>query len=122
MSQGFTRDEVLAFNEETVALILEDGFDAEDIYVFEHHFSADDFERLEKAAIAAFKSGLDVSDAEEFEDEETGKTLFGFDIYVEQQLDLEKLNQRSLELMELASRFNIDYDGWGIDLEEDEEE
>ena len=35
--------------------LLEDGSDPDALYTIEHHFSADDFDALEKMAVEAFK-------------------------------------------------------------------
>ena len=45
--------------------LLEDGSDPDALYTIEHHFSADDFDALEKMAVEAFKLGYEVTEPEE---------------------------------------------------------
>ena len=47
--------------------LLEDGSDPDALYTIEHHFSADDFDALEKMAVEAFKLGYEVTEPEELE-------------------------------------------------------
>ncbi|MGC3835609.1 ribonuclease E inhibitor RraB [Moritella viscosa] len=88
--------------EEIIDNLLEDGSDPDAVYSIEHHFAGDDFAQLEKAAIAAFKLGYDVSDPEEVELED-GQTVFA---------DIEALLKMSIEQ-------DVTYDGWGTYFEED---
>ena len=55
------------------------------LYIIEHHIAHYDFDTLEKIAVDAFKAGYEVSEAEEFEDE-NGKVIFCFDIISEVEL------------------------------------
>ena len=70
--------------------LLEDGSDPDALYTIEHHFSADDFDALEKMAVEAFKLGYEVTEPE---------------AQVEQ-------------LMNLAEKFDVEYDGWGTYFED----
>ena len=47
--------------------LLEDGSDPDALYTIEHHFSADDFDALEKMAVEAFKLGYEVTEPEELD-------------------------------------------------------
>ena len=71
MEQPINLKELLAeFQEETeeiVEAILEDGSNPDAIYMIEHHLSCTDFDTLEKAAVACFKKGYEVTDPEELE-------------------------------------------------------
>jgi hypothetical protein len=55
------------FQQETIEIvdaILEDGSNPDAVYMIEHHLSCSDFATLEKAAIACFKKGYEVTDPE----------------------------------------------------------
>lgn len=65
-----------ALQQETREIIddlLNDGSDPNALYIIEHHISHHDFDKLEKIALDAFKLGYEVSEAEEFENEEGGE-------------------------------------------------
>jgi Uncharacterized protein conserved in bacteria, COG3076 len=66
--------------------LLEDGSDPDALYTIEHHFSADDFEALEKMAVEAFKLGYEVTEPEELEVEE-GDTVICCDILSERRAE-----------------------------------
>lgn len=99
-------------NREIVAELKNDGSDPDGLYVIEHHFSSQDFSQLENAAVQAFKAGYEVTDAEEFEDE-AGKRLFSFDIVLERVLEPAELDKDSETLLQLAEKWQVEYDGWG---------
>ena len=114
--------------EETRAIIeelLEDGSDPDALYTIEHHFSCDSFEALEKAAVDAFKLGYEVTEPEELELED-GSTVMCVDILSELALKPELIDVQVEQLVNLAGKHNVDYDGWGTYFEdpdaEDEEE
>ncbi|MGX9419421.1 ribonuclease E inhibitor RraB [Vibrio sp. WJH972] len=97
---------------EIIQALLEDGSEADSLYDIEHHLFAESFEKLEKAAIEAFKMGFEVQEAEETEDED-GNQLFCFDATVESTLDPEAIDEQVSKLIDLAEKFDIIYDGWG---------
>ncbi|KPD04202.1 ribonuclease E inhibitor [Moellerella wisconsensis ATCC 35017] len=106
--------------------LLEDGSDPDALYAIEHHFSADNFELLEKAAVEAFKLGYEVSDAEELEVED-GSKLMCCDVISECALNAELIDAQVSQLMALAEKMSVNYDGWGTyfedpDAEYDDEE
>lgn len=113
--------------------LLDDGSDPDALYTIEHHLSADDFETLEKAAVEAFKLGYEVTDPEELEVEE-GDVVICCDVLSESALNAEQIDSQVEQLMNLAEKFNVEYDGWGTyfedpngeddqdDSEEDEED
>lgn len=111
-----TSEELLAeFIEETediVEAILEDGSNPDAVYMIEHHLSCSDFDSLEKAAIACFKKGYEVTDPEELELED-GSIILSFDVVIEMNLDEDAIIEDIEKLLQLAQSFNIDYDGWG---------
>ena len=118
------------FNREIRQELLADGSDPEGIYIIEHHFSAEDFNELELAAVAAFKAGYEVTDAEQIEDDE-GRAIFSFDLITEQPLELDILDAECKKMLAHADEWGVDYDGWGtyfvdpdetVDVEEDESE
>ncbi|RHW77543.1 ribonuclease E inhibitor RraB [Colwellia sp. RSH04] len=97
--------------------LLEDGTNDEVYHTIEHHFASANFELLEKAAITAFKLGLDVEEPEEAE-LENGARVFAFDIITEQMLDIDLIKAETKKMFELAKECNVDYDGWGTYFEE----
>lgn len=97
---------------ETIEALLADGSDPDALYTLEHHFFAETFEPLEKAAVAAFKLGYDVSDCEAGEDDE-GNAFYCFDISTEQPLELKRIQKESAFMLEFAEKHDIEYDGWG---------
>ncbi len=103
--------------EEIVEAILEDGSNPDAVYMIEHHLSCTDFDVLEKAAVACFKKGYEVTDPEELELED-GSIILSFDVVVEMNLDEEAIFEDVEKLITLAQSFSIDYDGWGTYPEE----
>ncbi|WP_438862346.1 ribonuclease E inhibitor RraB [Neptunicella sp.] len=100
------------FNQETVDALLEDGSNPDATYNIEYHFAGDDFDRLEKAAVDAFKAGFEVGDAEELTLDDGG-TVLCFDATVERKLDIDSLNKDTDTLLRIATKHNVYYDGWG---------
>lgn len=123
------REFLEAQQEETRLIIdelLEDGSDPDALYTIEHHLSAERFEELEKAAVEAFKLSYEVTDAEELEVED-GSVLVCCDVVSEIPLKPELIDAQVEQLVKLAERFGINYDGWGTyfedpDGEEDEDD
>ncbi|WP_369308972.1 ribonuclease E inhibitor RraB [Providencia rettgeri] len=116
--------ELDAQHEETRLIIeelLEDGSDPDALYAIEHHFSADNFALLEKAAVEAFKLGYEVTDAEELEIE-TGETLMCCDVISESALNAELIDAQVEQLMKLAEKMGVNYDGWGTYFEDPDAE
>lgn len=105
-------ESIKEFNREIRQELIADGSDPDGIYIIEHHFSAEDFDVLEKAAVLAFKAGFEVTDAEQVEDEE-GNLLFSFDLVTEQPLELAVLDDECEKMIQLAEQWRVDYDGWG---------
>ncbi len=103
--------------EALISELLEDGTNDEVYHTIEHHFASSNFELLEKAAVAAFKLGLEVEEPEEAE-LENGDKVFAFDIVTEQMLDEKLLKSETKAMFELAQQCNVDYDGWGTYFEE----
>lgn len=97
--------------------LLEDGTNDEVYHTIEHHFASSDFDLLEKAAITAFKLGLEIEEPEEAE-LENGDKVFAFDIVTEQMLDIELIKVETKAMFELAKKCGVDYDGWGTYFEE----
>ncbi|EKT61506.1 ribonuclease E inhibitor RraB [Providencia sneebia] len=97
--------------------LLEDGSDPDALYAIEHHFSADNFTLLEKAAVEAFKLGYEVTDAEELE-VENGVTLMCCDVISECALNAELIDAQVEQLMQLAEKMGVNYDGWGTYFED----
>ncbi|RTR40530.1 ribonuclease E inhibitor RraB [Shewanella canadensis] len=99
-------------NLEIVTAILDDGSKPDAEYTIEHHFSSSNFDRLEKAAVDAFKAGFEVNDAEEMELED-GSVIFCFDAIAHHKLEVEMLDKACESLLVLAAKQKVDYDGWG---------
>ena len=81
---------------EIITDLLNDGSDPDALYIIEHHIAHYDFDTLEKIAVDAFKAGYEVSEAEEFEDE-NGKVIFCFDIISEYGDDGEFFDDEDVE-------------------------
>ncbi|MGL4448351.1 ribonuclease E inhibitor RraB [Shewanella sp.] len=118
--------EQLAENRDIVQALLDDGSDPDAEYTIEHHFSSTNFDRLEKAAVDAFKFGFEVNDAEEMELED-GSVIFCFDAIAHHKLDVALLDKAAEQLLQLAAKQKVDYDGWGTyfvgdDMDDDEED
>ncbi|AWK44020.1 ribonuclease E inhibitor RraB [Enterobacter hormaechei] len=101
--------------------LLEDGSDPDALYAIEHHFSAEDFSLLEKAAVEAFKLGYEVTDAEELEVED-GTILMCCDVISECGLNAELIDAQVEQLVNLAEKIGINYDGWGTYFEDPDEQ
>ncbi|MCG9695534.1 ribonuclease E inhibitor RraB [Shewanella sp. Isolate11] len=99
-------------NQEIVDAILADGSEPDAEYTIEHHFSATNFDRLEKAAVEAFKMGFEVNDAEEMELDD-GSVIYCFDAIAYHKLDVALLDKACEDLIQLAAKQKVDYDGWG---------
>lgn len=97
--------------------LLDDGSDPDALYTIEHHLSADDFETLEKAAVEAFKLGYEVTEPEELELEE-GDTVICCDLLSECALNAEIIDAQVEQLLNLAEKMGVDYDGWGTYFED----
>ncbi|PKG39008.1 ribonuclease E inhibitor RraB [Psychromonas sp. Urea-02u-13] len=98
--------------QDIVEAILEDGSNPDAIYMIEHHISCTDFDLLEKAAVACFKKGYEVTDPEELELED-GSIILAFDVVIEMNLDEQAIFEDVEKLFVLTQSFGIDYDGWG---------
>ena len=97
--------------------LLEDGSDPDVEYMIEHHMASTDFDVLEKVAIACFKKGYEVTDAEELELDD-GSLVYCFDVIVEMELSPEAILEDTEKLLKTADSFDISYDGWGTYFEE----
>ena len=104
-------------SEEIVESLLEDGSSTDTLYEVEHHFVCEDFNKLESAALAAFKLGYDVEEPAELELEGGGK-IWGFDVVVEAELDADVIMEDVDKLSALAIEHDIEYDGWGTYFQE----
>ena len=114
------REFLEAQQEETRLIIdelLEDGSDPDALYTIEHHLSAERFEELEKAAVEAFKLSYEVTDAEELEVEDAS-VLVCCDVVSEIPLKAELIDAQVEQLVKLAEKFGINYDGWGTYFED----
>ncbi|KPZ73614.1 MULTISPECIES: ribonuclease E inhibitor RraB [Shewanella] len=113
--------EQFAENREIIQALLDDGSQADAEYTIEHHFSSTNFDRLEKAAVDAFKLGFEVNDAEEMQLED-GSLIFCFDAIANHALEADLLDKACEQLMILAQKQKVDYDGWGTFFIGDEDE
>ena len=110
-------DELKAETREIIADLLNDGSDPNALYIIEHHISHRNFDKLEKIVMDAFKAGYEVSEAEEFE-EENGNVLFCCDIISEVELKPEIIDAQQKELLPLVEKYQGSYDGWGTYFED----
>ncbi|MFB9137148.1 ribonuclease E inhibitor RraB [Vibrio sp. AK197] len=92
--------------------LLEDGSDPDALYEIEHHLFSEDFDKLEKAVVEAFKMGFEVLEAEETEDED-GNKLLCCDATMSSTLDAKLIDEQVEKLVQLAEKYDIIYDGWG---------
>ncbi|PIJ51002.1 ribonuclease E inhibitor B [Erwinia sp. OLTSP20] len=97
--------------------LLEDGSDPDALYTIEHHLSCANFDALEKVAVEAFRLGYEVTDPEELELEDGSKVMC-CDIISELALNAALLDEQVEQLVKLAGKFNVDYDGWGTYFED----
>ncbi|MBE8168775.1 MAG: ribonuclease E inhibitor RraB [Shewanella sp.] len=104
-----------------VSELLADGSEPDAEYVIEHHFSSQNFDRLEKVAVEAFKLGFEVNDAEELE-LENGGVVFCFDAVSNHRLEVELLDKACEQLLHLATKQKVEYEGWGTYFIGDEAE
>ena len=74
--------DAIDWHQESQAIIdqlISDGSDPDALYDLEHHFASDDFKLLERAAVALFNAGFQVTDAEEVILDD-GKKMYSFDV------------------------------------------
>ncbi|NBI12240.1 ribonuclease E inhibitor RraB [[Haemophilus] felis] len=109
--------ELQAETREIIADLFNDGSDPDALYIVEHHIAHYDFDKLEKIAVEAFKLDYEVSEAEEFEDED-GKVIYCFDIISEIELLPEFIDAQQKQLLPLIEKFGGIYDGWGTYFED----
>ncbi|QPB41694.1 ribonuclease E inhibitor RraB [Rodentibacter haemolyticus] len=109
--------ELQAETRDIITDLLNDGSDPAALYIIEHHIAHHDFDLLEKIAVDAFKAGYEVSEAEEFEDD-NGKAIFCFDIISEVELKAEIIDAQQKELLPLIEKHKGIYDGWGTYFED----
>ena len=113
------KDQILLAQQDTLAIIqelLEDGSDPHALYIIEHHISSQDFDKLEKVAVEAYKLGYEATDPDEDVDD-AGNVVIGFDIITESPLNAELINAQIAEIITLANQFGVNYDGWGTYFE-----
>ena len=101
--------------------LLDDGSDPDALYTIEHHLSCNNFDSLEKAAVDAFKLGYEVTEPEELELED-GSTVMCVDIISEGSLQADLIDAQVEQLVNLAGKYNVDYDGWGTYFEDPDAE
>ncbi|GLS89350.1 regulator of ribonuclease activity B [Psychromonas marina] len=112
LTQAELLQELADETQDIVEAILDDGSNPDAVYMIEHHISCTDFDLLEKAAVACFKKGYEVTDPEELELED-GSIILAFDVVVEMNLDEQAIFEDVEKLFLLSQSFGIDYDGWG---------
>ncbi|MCP5079575.1 MAG: ribonuclease E inhibitor RraB, partial [Psychromonas sp.] len=108
LTQAELLQELADETQDIVETVLEDGSNPDAIYMIEHHISCTDFDLLEKAAVACFKKGYEVTDPEELELED-GSIILAFDVVVEMNLDEQAIFEDVEKLFLLTQSFGIDY-------------
>lgn len=121
MSIAEQLQEQLEENRLIVSELLADGSEPDVEYIIEHHFASRNFDRLEKVAVEAFKLGYEVNDAEEVE-LENGTVIFCFDAIAHHALEVELLDKACEQLIKLAAKQQVEYEGWGTYFMGDDEE
>jgi regulator of ribonuclease activity B len=114
------KDQIILAQQDTNAIIeelLEDGSDPHALYIIEHHVSSQNFDKLEKVAVEAYKLGYEATDPDEDVDD-AGNVVIGFDIIAESPLNAELINAQIAEIINLTAQFGINYDGWGTYFED----
>ena len=102
--------------DEIIENLLADGSDPEALYIIEHHVTHDDFDKLEKLVVDAYKLGYEISEAEEVE--EDGKVFFACDIVSEINLNADLITAQQKELLPLIEKAGAEYEGWGTYFED----
>ncbi|MFD1006961.1 MULTISPECIES: ribonuclease E inhibitor RraB [Oceanisphaera] len=102
---------------EIISSLIDDGSNPDVEYTIEHHFSGQDFARLEKAALDCFKAEYDVTDAEELTLED-GQVILCFDAVTEGPLNEAAIMVHIEQLLKIAEKYGVEYDGWGTYFEE----
>ena len=102
--------------DEIIENLLADGSDPEALYIIEHHVAHDDFDKLEKLVVDAYKLGYEISEAEEVE--EDGKVFFVCDIVSEINLNADLITAQQKELLPLIEKAGAEYEGWGTYFED----
>ncbi|EFL92545.1 hypothetical protein REG_0348 [Candidatus Regiella insecticola LSR1] len=92
--------------------LINDGSDLRALYMIEHHFSAHEADVLKIAAASAFQLGYEVTDTEELKLED-GSVILCFDAIRETTLDAELIDVQVVQLVNMANKCNVSYDGWG---------
>ncbi|WP_085247786.1 ribonuclease E inhibitor RraB [Gilliamella mensalis] len=114
------KDQIILAQQDTNAIIqelLEDGSDPHALYIIEHHVSSQNFDKLEKIAVEAYKLGYEATDPDEDVDD-AGNVVIGFDIIAESPLNAELINAQIAEIITLTAQFGVNYDGWGTYFED----
>lgn len=104
-------------NNKIIESLLQDGSDPKALYIIEHHIAHNDFEKLEKLVVEAYKLGYEISEAEEIEDED-GKIIFICDIVCEVELNSDVILAQQKELLPLIEKMGAIYEGWGTYFED----
>ncbi len=107
---------------EIIGEMLADGLDPDAEYEIEHHFAADTLAQCEAFYLDASEQGHEVSPPEEYDlDPEFGEgKIYCFDIFVISDLDAENIDEQAEAMFSLAEKHQCDYDGWGVNVDEDE--
>ncbi|WP_240473392.1 ribonuclease E inhibitor RraB [Ferrimonas senticii] len=106
---------------EIVQALLEDGSVADATYRIEHHFAAENFDALEKVAVDVYKAGFEVEDPEEIELDD-GEIAFCFSAVIDHELSVERLDKDCDQLIDIAAKYKVLYDGWGTHFIDPEEQ
>lgn len=111
--------DIADMNREILDELNADGVDLSEEYTIEHHFSSRNFNDLEKFAVDLYKEGFDVLDADEIEENRT--KIFCFDALIDSVISEENLMEQQTKIFTLLNKYHVTYDGWGVDVEFDDE-
>ena len=101
----------IEMNQKTIQALIDAGSNPRKPHPLEHHFYCYNPESL-KALMAKGKA-LGYRVANVGDNEHEGTHYWYGDLIKEMILDLKVINKENLLMLELASEFNGDYDGWG---------
>jgi regulator of RNase E activity RraB len=98
-------------NKKTISALIDAGSNPKMKHPLEHHFYCPDAESLKSLMEEGESLGYRVENVGDSEYE--GKHYWYGDLVKETVLDLALINTENSKMLELANKFNSDYDGWG---------
>lgn len=111
--------EIMKESEEIINSLKNDGVDLSKEYDVSHILCATDFDCLDKCAVAIDQcfSGAIFSDVTEFMEDEKSKA-FEMSVEIPSIVDLNTVEENIKKIVECCNKYNVAYDGWGVNIEE----